>query len=551
MFKLESSFTQKHDKGCYTGAWGDRGDGTYNNPILAGDFSDPDIIRVGDDYFAVTSTMQLCPGLTVLHSTDLVNWEILGGAVGDLTEMHERYSYRIMKGYGCCIWAPCISYDRKNAMYYIHYGTPDDGIFAVKTSDPFSGWSSVCELKRRDGTPFGRGWDDCSVFWGDDGAYIVATCFADGYKGYLYRLSDDGTTLLDDGVLIHSSHDEYAPEEYAPEANKLFFKDGYYYFFHNGCRNIEGHTVRMAWMMRSTCIYGTHADGSNGTYTSPGKYEHIPYPIVEGFREPCQGNFVDADTPAGKKWYFFTHHGSTRADGRPCSLLPVEWEDGWPVVSDGETKGKMIWQGLPKPFPDSPVKRPDCSDDFSSAVLDKKWMWSFTPREDMYSLTERAGFLRLHAFRPLEAGRLETAGNTLLERNYRYEQNIATARFELDGMKNGQNAGLLHAAGRAFRGIGVRLDGEELTLRLVSSEKDEQIAKLSPSIHEIYFRSVWNFDFVNSFYYSTDGESFIPVGDEVTLHGGDYRGDAIGFYCFNDICDEGYIDIDYIKIESK
>ncbi len=552
MFKLDSSFTQKFDKGTYTGVWGDRGDGTYNNPVLAGDFSDPDIIRVADNYFAICSTMQLCPGLTVLHSTDLVNWEIIGSAVRDITEMNECYNYDKMQGYGCCIWAPCISYNKKDETYYIHYGTPAEGIFMVKTKDPFEGWSSVYELKRRDGTPFGSGWDDCSVFWDDDGCgYIVATCFADGYKGYLFRLADDAVTLLDDGVLIHSSHDGYAPDEYAPEANKLFKKDGCYYFFHNGCHSVEGHTVRMAWLMRSTSIYGVREDGSDGTFDLPGKYEHIGYPIVEGFREPCQGNFVDADTDEGKKWYFFTHHGNTRVDGRPCSLLPVEWEDGWPIVTDGETRGRMIWEGLKKPFPATPAKKPVSSDDFASPTLGKNWMWNFAPKNDMWSLTERPGYLRLYAFRPLEEDKLETAGNTLLERNYRYEKNTATAKFELHGMKNGQNAGLLHAAGRSHVGVGVMLDGEKLCVRYVSNDKKETVALLDANVSEIWFKSVWNFDFVNQFYYSTDGEKFIPVGGEMKLVGRDYRGDSIGFYNYNNVSDDGYADIDYIEVISE
>ncbi len=551
MFKLDSSLTQKHDIGTYTGKWGDRGDGTYNNPVLAGDFSDPDIIRVGDDYFAISSTMQLCPGLTLLHSTDLVNWEIIGSAVRDLTEMSERYGYEQMKGYGRCIWAPCISYNNKTGTFYIHYGTPDDGIFMTETRDPFGEWSPVTAILRRDGTPFGRGWDDCSVFWDDGGAYLVATCFADGYKGYLYRLADDGVTLLDDGVLIHSSHDEYAPDEYAPEANKLFKKDGYYYFFHNGCRSVEGHTVRMAWLMRSTCIYGVREDGTDGSFDCPGKYEHIEYPIVEGFREPCQGNFVDADTDEGKKWYFFTHHGNTGVDGRPCSLLPIRWEDGWPIVTDGVSRGRMIWEGLKKPFPTSIAKKPVTSDDFSSPTLGKNWMWNFAPRHGMWSLTENPGHLRLYAFRPLEKEKLETAGNTLLERNYRYEKNTATTRFMIAHMADGQSTGLLHAAGRAHTGIGVALEGRQLSVKLISNERSETVAELPFDTSEIYFRSVWNFDYENQFFYSTDGENYILAGDVSRLVGRDYRGDSIGFYCFNNISDEGYVDIDYIKVVSE
>ena len=151
MFKLENSRTQNYDIGRYRGRWGDLGNGKYNNPVLAGDFSDPDIIRVGEDYFLICSTMQLSPGLTVLHSRDLVNWSIINNAVRDLTQISQNYNWNKMNGYSRCIWAPCITYNKKNSTFYIHFGTPDDGFFMVKTRDPFGEWSDAYEVKKADG----------------------------------------------------------------------------------------------------------------------------------------------------------------------------------------------------------------------------------------------------------------------------------------------------------------------------------------------------------------------------------------------------------------
>lgn len=551
MFKLENSRTQNYDIGRYRGRWGDLGNGKYNNPVLAGDFSDPDIIRVGEDYFLICSTMQLSPGLTVLHSRDLVNWSIINNAVRDLTQISQNYNWNKMNGYSRCIWAPCITYNKKNSTFYIHFGTPDDGFFMVKTRDPFGEWSDVYEVKKADGSRFGFGWDDCSVLWDEDQAYSVATNFADNYKGYLFKLSDDGTTVLDDGVLIHAPHNEYAPLEYGPEANKLFKKDGKYYFFHNGCHTVEGATVRMAFIMRSDCIYGIHPDGTPGTFDNPGRYEHIKEPIVQGFREPCQGNIVDAITPQGVKWYFFTHHGSTDKDGRPCSLLPLEWQNGWPIVKYGEVEGRMIWENIEKPFPDSKKIIPQTSDDFDSAKLGHQWMWSFQPRADMYSLTERPGYLRLYAYKPLVEDKIETAGNTLLERNYRYNENVATAKFDISGMAEGQNAGLLHAAGRFHYGICVSVENGRRYIKIVSNDSRETITEFDASVKTVWFKSTWDFDFVNSFYYSFDGTNYMPAKDNIQLRGNDYRGDYIGFYNYNNISESGYVDIDYIKVESN
>lgn len=549
MILLENSTTQKYDEGSYQGNWGDQGNGTYCNPILAGDFSDPDIIRVDNEYYLISSTMQLSPGLTVLHSNDLVNWEIISHAVPDLTSINSRYNWDVMDGYSRGIWAPCITYNPKNKMFFIHFCTPDEGFFMVHTSNPFNGWSKIYSLKKVDGTDFGAGWDDCTVLWDDDGkGYFLATNFSDTYKTYLFSLSEDGYTLLDQGCLIHQSHDSYNPMEFAPEANKLFKKDGIYYFFHNGCYHIDGRTVRMAWMMRSDCIYGRCADGKYGSLHAPGIYEHIEHPIVEGYREPCQGNFVSATTSQGEKWYFLTHHGQTDIEGRPCSLLPVKWRDGWPVILGNTSEGHMLWGPLPKPFPNSPQIRPQTSDDFNSPTLGLQWMWNFQPRNNMWSLTDNPGFLRLYAFRPIKVNQPEFAGNTILQRSYRNTKTQAIAKIVVTGMENGQISGLLHAAGSQMTGIGISQQNDHQNLTWFLGHEYQKITVLSNKIEYIWFKSEWNFDFQNQFSYSLDGINYINAGPITQLLGKDYRGDSIGFFNYNNEADKGYIDIAYIHI---
>lgn len=495
--------------------------------------------------------MQLSPGLTVLHSTDLVNWKVINNAVRDLTQISSRYNWDKMDGYSRGIWAPCISYNKSNSTFFIHFGTPDEGFFMVKTKDPFGQWSDIYEVKKHDGSSFGYGWDDCSVLWDDDQGYFVATNFANNYEGYLFKLSEDGITLQDRGILLHYSFDEYNAKEYAPEANKLFKKDGKYYLFHNGCYNINDRSVRMAWIMRSSCIYGIHSDGSEGCFENPGRYEHITLPIVEGFREPCQGNFIDAITTKGQKWYFFTHHGQTDVEGRPCSLLPVIWRDGWPVVKHGESEGRMVWEGLDKPFPETQKQVPSTSDDFNENNLGHQWMWNFQPRNEMWSLKERPGYLRLYAFKPFVADRIETAGNTLLQRSYRYGNNTAVAKFELSGMQNGQCSGLLHASGRSYFAIGVSEEDGKRLIKIISNERIEVVFEIAYSCNIIWFKSDWDFDFISSFSYSLDGVNFKEVGDRTKLVGRDYRGDYIGFFSYNNISENGYVDIDFIHIENE
>jgi beta-xylosidase len=550
MIKLESSTTELFDKGSYQGNWGDQGDGTYNNPVLAGDYSDPDIIRVGKDYFLISSTFQLSPGLVVLHSSDLINWTIINHAVRDLTQINPRFNWDNMDGYSRGIWAPCITYNKNNRTFFIHFGTPDEGFFMVKTTNPFGQWSDVYEVKKQDGSSFKFGWDDCTVLWDDDGqGYFIGTNFANNYKSWLFKLSEDGIMLQDDGVLVHCSNDEYDPLECVPEANKIFKRNGNYYFLHNGCYIIDGRHVRMAWIMKSSCIYGTHNDGSAGSFENPGKYEHIPFPIVEGYREPCQGNLIDAITPEGHKWYFFTHHGQNDVDGRPCSLLPIIWEDEWPLVMSEQSKGRMIWQDLKKPFPETARAVPDTSDDFDKSELGLQWMWNFQPRSDRWSLQERPGYLRLYAFKPLAADKIETAGNTLLQRNYRYEKNTAITKFDLSGMEEGQNSGMLHAAGSSFVSVGVSIEDGKRTIRFMTNEITEVICEMQPECNHIWFKSDWDFDYIHIFSYSFDGVNFAAAGGKTKLEGKDYRGDYIGFFNYNNKSDNGYVDIDYIHIE--
>lgn len=523
-----------------TGAWGDNGDGTYNNPVLEADYSDPDIIRVGDDYYLVTSTFQLSPGLTILHSTDLVNWKIINSAVKDITQISSSFNYTGMNKYGRGIWAPCLTYNEKNKTFYIHFGTPDEGFFMVKTQDIYGEWSELYQLKKPDGNGFGAGWDDCGVLWDDNGqGYFVGTNFADNYKGWLFKLSDDGYSLEDNGVMIHQSNDEYNPDERAPEAYKIFKYNNMYYFYHNGVYGGD----RRAWLMRSENIYGTLADGGMGTYENPGKYEHCPYFIVEGYRGPCQGNIIDADTEEGKKWYFWTHQGATQVDGRPNSLLPMVWEDGW-------AKAQMIWTNIQKPFMQTQVTRPASSDEFENDKLGLQWLWNYQPRKDMWNITEREGHLRLYAFKPLADDVISKAGNTLLQRSYKTEGNKVITKIDISNMADGQNAGLTHSAGATNTNIGIcQLSGKRY-INYLDSSGNKSIGKEVPmDLQYIYLKSEWQIDCINSFAYSFDGISYIELGKKAQLVGANYRGDYIGIYNYNNLGEFGYIDVDYLRYE--
>lgn len=532
------------------GAWGDNGDGTYNNPILPGDYSDPDVIRVDDDYFLITSTFQFVPGITVLHSTDMVNWKILGGAIKDLTQISEVYNYDRMERYGKIVWAPCITYNSQQEKFYIHFGDPDEGLFVLSTTKEGiwnNEWSDVQPVTRANGQPFGGGWNDCGVLWDDDGqGYLVANHFGGGYKGYLFKLSSDGTQVLDDGVVIHSSNDGLLEGrgEGNPEAYKIFKKDGYYYFLHNAVVN----GPRELFFLRAKSIYGDHEDGTPGTFENPGKYEHSQRGVVEnGYHEWCQGNIIDTPDGTGEKqWYFLTHHGSGQPGmGRIICLVPVEWgEDGFPAA-----KGHLEqWENIPKPIQESEVKRPQTSDDFNTAELGVQWMWSFQPKSDMWSLTERPGYLRMYAYQPIEENRLDRAGNSLVQRSYATEANIVKTKIDISGMTNGQNAGLQHCASDAYGAIGVKMEGDKKYICYYSGGNVSQVAEIPEGVKEVWFKSEWGVDMSSKFYYSFDGVDFVE-SYTYGLEWRSYRGDSVGFFNFNNQGESGYIDIDYFTYD--
>lgn len=533
--------------------WGDNGDGTYNNPILPADYSDPDAIRVDDDYFLITSTFQFVPGITVLHSKDMVNWQILGGAVKDITRIRSDYNWSEMpqSGYGRIIWAPCITYHTNNERFYIHFATPDEGMFMVSASKEEiwqNEWTDVEKVTYPNGSVLGAGWDDCGVLWDDDGqGYLVANNFKEGYKNYLFRLSEDGKQLLDNGVLIHESNDGLLTSvaEGSPEAYKLFKKDGYYYFLHNA---VVRDGIRELFFLRAKNIYGDNADGTAGSFEQLGTYEHSQKGVVvDGYHQWCQGNLLDTpdSDPEKKKWYFLTHQGGgSPGMGRPVCLIPVKWEaDGFPAAKNRRDQ----WENIPKPFPQSEKKRPQTSDDFHSNTLAPQWMWNYQPRNDMWSLSEKPGHLRLYAFQPKSKDRLETAGNSLVQRTYAAKSSIAETKFDISEMTDGQNAGLQHCSSDLYGGIGISVrDGIKRICSYSSDGLTDEITVIPADVTEIFFRSEWNDDMQSVFSYSFDGVTYLQA-NEYCLQWRKYRGDSIGFFNYNNKAESGYIDIAYFK----
>jgi beta-xylosidase len=494
------------------GEWGDQGNGNYANPVMPGDYSDLDAIQVGKDYYAISSTFQMSPGVVVLHSQDLVHWQIIGHAVDDLTLISPKLNWDRMDSYGRGIWAGSIRFH--SGRYWIYFNTPDEGFFMTSAKNPAGPWEPLHCLWKT------SGWDDPCPFWDDDGqGYLVTSHYApeppDGksYNIHLFKLSSDGKTLdMSSDKIIHQSP--------GSEANKLYKIHGYYYHYYSEVKD-EG---RVAMMERSRHLYGPYET-------------HQLNHVGNGDREPNQGGLVQA--PDGG-WWFVTHQGSAYWAGRTGCLLPVTWINDWPIIGavGDDGIGNMVWRAR-KPILGKHPAALAFDDEFTAPHLQPGWEWNYQPRADRWSLTERPGFLRMRAFAPLRPDDLKAVGNILTQRSTCAKANQVTVKIDITGMQAGQTAGLCHF-GATQSWIGVKKIGGVATLSAVTSKNQDQGPPILGAV--LWLRSEWDQNGNSQYSYSLDGNAFIPFSSPYPLTWGDYRGDRIGVFTYGD---RGYIDLDW------
>jgi beta-xylosidase len=493
------------------GRWGDQHNGTFLNPVLPGDFSDLDAIRVGDDFYAISSTMQYSPGMAVLHSRDLVDWQIVGHVVSDLTALDPELGSDRMNRDGRGIWAGSIRYHQ--GRFWVYFGTPDGGIYMATALRPEAAWSTPKPVIAA------AGWDDPCPFWDDDGTgYLVATRFDADRDGQKYRIHLFAMNAGNDAILEGS--DRILHQSRGSEANKLYKVDGVYLHYFSEVRP-EG---RVAMMERSRSLQG------------PWEVRQLNHVHAAVDKEPNQGGLIQLKDG---RWWFLTHQGHGDWEGRAGVLLPVTWIDGWPVPGrPGEDGiGEMVWGGA-QPLPTRSKPELFVSDSLRGRSLLPQWEWRYQPPTDAWSLTGRS--LRLQALAPL-AGKDEFAGvrNVVTQRAVRTARAQVTVLVHLDGLVNGQEAGLAHFAKTNCRLAVVRAGRLSKLLRTGQAQETVGPAVTAASI---WLRSTWSADGMARFSYSLDGAAFTEIGDACRLSWGAYRGDRIGLYTFNDIEDQGHVD---------
>ncbi|OGU28105.1 MAG: glycoside hydrolase [Ignavibacteria bacterium GWA2_54_16] len=525
-----------------SGVWTpDRGDGTYKNPILYADYSDPDVIRVGDDYYMTSSSFSHFPGLPILHSKDLVNWSIIGHAAPryPVDEFAEPQ-------HGKAIWAPALRYH--NGEFSIYVGDPDRGIFMTKSKDPAGPWDQLRLIRKV------TGWIDPCPLWDDDGNAYLVHAFANsrvGIKSILAvnRMNKEGTQILDDGIVVFVGHKTHP----TIEGPKFYKRNGYYYIF------APAGGVKPGWqtVLRSKNVFGPYEDK---IVLEQGKSS------VNG---PHQGSWVVTQT--GEDW--FVHFQDRYAYGRIVHLQPMRWELDWPVIGvdrDGNGIGEPV-ASFKKPNVGKtyPLQVPQTSDEFDSASLGLQWQWEANYQSYWFSTDVRKGWLRLYPQQQTASYRnLWNVANLLLQK-MPAPSFSATTKLDFMPQFEGEKAGLV-VFGMDYASITIEIsdDGYRIvqTICTKAESGSSEVVVASASVSTTVFatnlflrvtvRPESEKEIVPkvlcSFSYSVDGEEYTTLGKEFVAREGQWVGAKVGVFTLAGANANrlGFTDFDWFRIEA-
>ena len=505
----------------------DQGDGTYRNPIINADYSDPDVIRVGDDFYLVASSFNCAPGLPVLHSHDLVNWTIIGHALQ--RQPPEEIFSKPQHGNG--VWAPAIRYH--NGEFFIFYPDPDRGIYLTKSKNAAGPWSEPLLIKPA------RGWIDPCPLWDADGnAYLVSAMAASrsGMKSILIvsRMSPDGTKLLDEGVIVFDGHDANP----TVEGPKFYQRNGYYYIF------APAGGVEQGWqlVLRAKNVYGPY---ESRKVLAQGKTQ------VNG---PHQGAWVD--TRSGESW--FIHFQDKAASGRVIHLQPMKWEGDWPVIGDdpdGDGVGEPVSvYRKPNVGRSWPISTPADSDEFNQNQLGLQWQWQANPGSNWMFPAGSLGFIRLFNV-PLPQGykNLWDVPNLLLQKFPAPELTVTT-KLTLTPRADNERTGLI-IMGLDYAYIALKRTANGLYISqsiCKDADRGSEEREIEPTLvsgQTFYLRVVVS-NGTCRFSYSLDGLKFTTIGVPFVARQGRWIGAKVGIFAIGgaQTRETGYADFDWFRV---
>lgn len=521
----------------------------YSNPILYLDYSDPDVIRVGDDYFMVASSFCNAPGLPLLHSKDLVNWKLVKYVIDKIPE--ERYKDPI---HGCGVWAPAIRYH--DGTYFVCFPMPDEGIYMTTATDPFGEWSEPVNIRP------GAGWIDPCPFWDDDGnAYLVAGVAKSriGYKSVLHlvRMQPDGMGIFGEEVKIYDGN---LLGQETIEGPKMYKRNGYYYIF------APAGGVKQGWqtVLRSKDIWGPY---DTRVVMRQGNTD------VNG---PHQGAWID--TVTGEDW--FIHFQDVFAAGRIIHLQPMYWENDWPVIGVKSDVANEYGEPVSEyEMPDTGYQgkmqslsmEEEYSDYFKDGKYNMHWQWNANYDKSWYDVSENG--LKLYAVQKEKDRVLSDVSNLLLKKWFAPEF-VSEIAMDFSGLAEGDIAGVMSlgieygalvvekvngeliikavSGGQKYSGFNVSTVETENVLGSVASDKlvfrYEVMAKPEDTIK---YDGITRPQETIKISYSEDGVNFTD-GCEFKAKAGRWVGVKYGVFCCGKSVDsQGYAVVEYVKVNKR
>lgn len=491
----------------------DNGDGTFTNPLIHADFPDPDVIRVDDVYYMVSTTMHNFPGATLLKSYDLVNWEYCNNPL-EMIESSDAYNLLNEKNrYSKGQWASSLRY--KNGIFYILFNTNDEGGYLLTTANPEGLWN----LKK-----LPRGFYDPGILFDEDGKnYIVH-----GINTIkITEVNEDFEAVADDREVISR------PDQGLEGCH--FYKIGNYYYIYA----TYGGWPASQTIFRSTSIYGPYEE------------KHL---LSED--NIHQGALIK--TQSGQWWTILFYDKGPY--GRLPNLQPISWSDDWPSIGYlGNAVKTFVKPNVGKEYPEKILPT---NDNFRNYKLGMQWGWNHNPDNSKWSLFENPGYLRLKTGEITDS--FLQARNTLTQRIFGYHSattdSYGTICLDVSNMKEGDIAGLaVFQDPYAYIGITIEDGQTKLIWKKCAIESIATVADITRTQpitlnSKIYLRAVTNYGSGKAkFYYSTDNVTYTPFGDEYTMS---YKLSVfVGIrHCIFNFATRqtgGYVDVDWYSTEEQ
>lgn len=518
----------------------DNGDGTYTNPVINADYSDPDVCVVGDDYYMTASSFNCIPGLPILHSKDLVNWEIIGHAITELTP-HEEFD---KPSHGNGVWAPSIRYHE--GMFYIYWGDPDYGVFRVTATDPAGEWSKpVCIIE-------GKGMIDTTPLWDDDGRCYLVNGWANSRSRFasvltVRELDKDGLKAISNPVIVFDGN---GTENRTCEGPKFYKRNGWYWIM---CP-AGGVPTGFQLAMRSKSPYG------------PYEYMKVLDQGKSVINGPHQGAWIH--TALGEDW--FMHFQDKECYGRVVHLQPVTWKDNWPVMGKVPAKGycgePVITYRKPSTKGKVYVVNPVESDEFNSPKLGLQWQWHAN-YDQKFGMPTAFGTFRLYTHKvSKEFKNMWEVPNLLLQKTPA-DKFTATTKLRFTSKDDNQMGGLI-VMGHDYFALMLKRVKDEFLLQLVTCksadkgtpEQVKTIATLKPTekdkidyqpaIHEDIYLRVNVADGECNFAYSLNGKKYTAVEGNFKIKEGKWIGAKVGLAAIEPAgkTNRGWIDADWFRV---